>query len=455
MISFGFKYGIPVDADFVADMRFLPNPLLGARAAAADRPRPRGRRLRARASPAPSEFLDGYVPVLEGVAEGYLARGQAVHDGRHRLHRRQAPQRRDDRGDRPAARATRGVRRRRRSTATSGGSERDRTARRPSVVALGGGHGLHASLSALRRVVDRPDRGRHRRRRRRLVRPAARASSACCRPATCGWRWPRCAATTSGAETWARVLQHRFAGDGEMRGHVVGNLLIVGLWELLGDHVAGARLGRPAARRPGRVLPMALTPAGHHRRRSAALDPATPTRVTTVRGQVEVATTDGHDRVGRARPGRPAGRAPRRSTRSATADWVVLGPGLVVHLGDPAPDGARAAPGARARPTRRVVVVLNLAPQAGETAGLRAGRPPRGAARARARTCGSTPCSPTAAASPTEPTSSSGVVAAATARGWSSPTSPPTTASPRHDPAKLAAAYAAIVIEAGDSRREG
>ena len=26
MTSFGFKYGIPVDADFVADMRFLPNP---------------------------------------------------------------------------------------------------------------------------------------------------------------------------------------------------------------------------------------------------------------------------------------------------------------------------------------------------------------------------------------------------------------------------------------------
>ena len=35
VVSFGFKYGIPVDADFVADMRFLPNPLLGARAAAA------------------------------------------------------------------------------------------------------------------------------------------------------------------------------------------------------------------------------------------------------------------------------------------------------------------------------------------------------------------------------------------------------------------------------------
>ncbi len=26
VVSFGFKYGIPVDADLVADMRFLPNP---------------------------------------------------------------------------------------------------------------------------------------------------------------------------------------------------------------------------------------------------------------------------------------------------------------------------------------------------------------------------------------------------------------------------------------------
>src|SRR5699024_9661029 len=26
IVSFGFKYGIPIDADMVADMRFLPNP---------------------------------------------------------------------------------------------------------------------------------------------------------------------------------------------------------------------------------------------------------------------------------------------------------------------------------------------------------------------------------------------------------------------------------------------
>ena len=26
VVSFGFKYGVPVDADLMADMRFLPNP---------------------------------------------------------------------------------------------------------------------------------------------------------------------------------------------------------------------------------------------------------------------------------------------------------------------------------------------------------------------------------------------------------------------------------------------
>ena len=26
MVSFGFKYGLPIDADIVMDVRFLPNP---------------------------------------------------------------------------------------------------------------------------------------------------------------------------------------------------------------------------------------------------------------------------------------------------------------------------------------------------------------------------------------------------------------------------------------------
>jgi UPF0042 nucleotide-binding protein len=73
--SFGFKYGIPVDADFVADMRFLPNPHwvpelrahTGRDEDVADY---------VLGQPGAGEFLDAYVPVLEGVAEGYLREGK-------------------------------------------------------------------------------------------------------------------------------------------------------------------------------------------------------------------------------------------------------------------------------------------------------------------------------------------------------------------------------------------
>jgi len=73
--SFGFKYGIPVVADFVADMRFLPNPYwvpelrphTGRDEEVADYVKSRE---------GAEEFLDGFVPVLLGVAEGYLREGK-------------------------------------------------------------------------------------------------------------------------------------------------------------------------------------------------------------------------------------------------------------------------------------------------------------------------------------------------------------------------------------------
>lgn len=73
--SFGFKYGIPVDADYVADMRFLPNPHWI----------PELRGLTGRDAPVSAyvmeqfgaaEFLSAYVPLLEGVAAGYLREGK-------------------------------------------------------------------------------------------------------------------------------------------------------------------------------------------------------------------------------------------------------------------------------------------------------------------------------------------------------------------------------------------
>ena len=163
------------------------------------------------------------------------------------------------------------------------------------MVALGGGHGLHASLTALRLLVDDltvddltaivtvADNGGSSGRLRGEFDVLPPGDLRMALAALCG--------DDAWGDTWARVLQHRFAGDGEMRGHVVGNLLIVGLWELLGDHVdaldwVGRLLGAK-----GRVLPMALTPMDITAEVAASTDD--PEQLTTVRGQVEVATTEG------------------------------------------------------------------------------------------------------------------------------------------------------------------
>ena len=76
VISFGFKYGIPVDADFVADMRLLPNPYWV--------PQLRGKTGRAAevsgyvlgAGRAPASSSTGTSSCSPGVAEGYLREGK-------------------------------------------------------------------------------------------------------------------------------------------------------------------------------------------------------------------------------------------------------------------------------------------------------------------------------------------------------------------------------------------
>ena len=73
--SFGFKYGIPVDADFVADMRFLPNPYWVPELRA-HTGRDEDVAAYVKSRDGAEEFLDGFVPVLLGVAEGYLREGK-------------------------------------------------------------------------------------------------------------------------------------------------------------------------------------------------------------------------------------------------------------------------------------------------------------------------------------------------------------------------------------------
>ena len=235
-----------------------------------------------------------------------------------------------------------------------------------NVVALGGGHGLAASLSALRRVVDDvtavvtvADNGGSSGRLRREfgVLPPGDLRQAL--SALCGDDdWGR---------TWARVLQHRFSSDGEMHDHALGNLLIVTLWELLGDHVDGLDWVARLLGAQGRVLPMAVTPMDITATVRGA-DPARPGELSIVRGQVEVASTPGQVTEVQLEPLDPPA-CPQALAAVEAADWVVLGPGswftsVIPHLLVP---GLRAS--LVATPARRAVV-LNLEPQKGETDGF-------------------------------------------------------------------------------------
>lgn len=227
---------------------------------------------------------------------------------------------------------------------------------------MGGGHGLSATLSALRYlpaeitaiVTVADDGGSSGRLRRELgVLPPGdlrQALAALC-------------AEDEWGRTWARVLQHRFSSGGDLDGHAVGNLLIAGLWELLGDHVDGLDwVGRLLGAR-GRVLPMSSLPLD-----IAATVRRTDGTLEEVRGQADVATITGEVLNVRLDPPDPPAAAPA-VTAVREADWVIVGPGswftsvipnlLVPELSD-----------ALHETTARRMVVLNLEAQAGETEGF-------------------------------------------------------------------------------------
>lgn len=236
----------------------------------------------------------------------------------------------------------------------------------PKVVALGGGMGLSASLTALRRITGdltavvtvADDGGSSGRLRDELgVLPPGDLRKALA--ALCGDDdWGR---------TWAEVIQHRFVSRGELHEHAVGNLLIVALWEQLGDHVQALDLVGKLLGAHGRVLPMSAVPLELH-----ALvrghDPEEPDAVSEVRGQATVALTPGEVQQVSLVPADPPA-VPEAVEAVLDADWVVLGPGswfssVIPHL--LVPELLRALTETRARK----VLSLNLAPQPGETEGF-------------------------------------------------------------------------------------
>jgi uncharacterized cofD-like protein len=158
-------------------------------------------------------------------------------------------------------------------------------------------------------------------------------------------------------------------GGGErdpLAGHAVGNLLLLGLMELLGDPVeALEHAGRMVGAR-GRVLPMACHAVGIEADVRGA-DPDRPDEITTVEGQHAVAVTAGHVEAVRITPSSPPASPPALAA-IAEADWLIFGPGswytsVLPHLMVP-----QLAEAIVASPARRLVT-LNLAAD-NETAGL-------------------------------------------------------------------------------------
>jgi uncharacterized cofD-like protein len=234
------------------------------------------------------------------------------------------------------------------------------------VVALGGGHGLAASLAALRRVTGdvtaivtvADDGGSSGRLRREFgVLPPGDLRMALA--ALCG--------DDDWGTTWSRVVQHRFGGSGDLGGHSVGNILISALWDLLGDPVAGLDWVGRLLRVTGRVLPMAAVPLDIVASVEGA-DSSRPHEVSVVRGQASVAVTPGHVRSISLVPTDPPA-VPEAVDAVLSADWVVFGPGswftsVLPHLLVPSLSAALAS-----TPARRLVA-LNLVPQPGETEGF-------------------------------------------------------------------------------------
>jgi uncharacterized cofD-like protein len=204
----------------------------------------------------------------------------------------------------------------------------------PVVVALGGGHGLAASLRALRLLTDRitavvtvaDDGGSSGRLRDEFgVLPPGDMRMALA--ALCD--------DTEWGHQWRDVLQHRFAGDGPLGGHAVGNLLIAALWDLLGDTVGGLDLVGRLLNARGRVLPMASVPLNIEANVMGA-DPGHSFEITTVIGQAAVAMTKGRVLSVRLNPQEPPA-CDEAVAAIHAAEWVILGPGswftsVIPHL---------------------------------------------------------------------------------------------------------------------------
>ncbi|MBM3656024.1 MAG: uridine diphosphate-N-acetylglucosamine-binding protein YvcK [Actinobacteria bacterium] len=189
----------------------------------------------------------------------------------------------------------------------------------PKVVALGGGHGLAATLSALRRITSEltaivtvADNGGSSGRLRKEFHSLPPGDLRMALAALC--------ADDEWGRSWAEILQYRFSSEGELDGHALGNLLLTALWDRESDPVKGLERVGALLKVVGRVLPMALEPLD--------IEGVFKTWQGThlIRGQKEVAVGKGVLEDLRLIPDNPTPTA--QGLRAITeADFITLGPG--------------------------------------------------------------------------------------------------------------------------------
>ncbi|MDQ3476051.1 MAG: uridine diphosphate-N-acetylglucosamine-binding protein YvcK [Actinomycetota bacterium] len=237
----------------------------------------------------------------------------------------------------------------------------------PRIVALGGGHGLAATLTAARQLTTRLTA---------IVTVADDGGSSglirrdhdVLPPGDLRMALAAVAGTEPAHHDMETLLQHRFAGRGSLAGHPVGNLLLTGLIEVFaGDTVRALDSVGGLIGAVGRVLPMSTIPL-EITAWVDSLEGGDDLAPKLIRGQVAVATTSARVRSVQLVPERPPACLPAVAAID-DADIVVLGPGswftsVLPHL--LVPDLMTALE----RTSARVVVVLNLVPQAGETEGF-------------------------------------------------------------------------------------
>lgn len=229
---------------------------------------------------------------------------------------------------------------------------------RPVVVAIGGGHGLATTLRAVRQyaggitgIVTVADDGGSTGRLRRDLGVLGVGDLRKCLAAL--------AATEPDPTAWTGAFEYRFE-TGDLRGHALGNLILVGLAEATGDWVQALDLAGRTLGIAGRVLPATSEPVVLR----AEVDGG------AVVGQVAIQNTPERIRRVSLEPG-DAPSPPEVAEAIAAADQVVLAPGSLFTSLVPAL-AAREVGAALARSSAPVVMVMNLGAQVPETVGLNA-----------------------------------------------------------------------------------